>query len=153
MMTAATMPRDLANEYSRECRDMADKESDPQRRNELLQMAENLLHVPWEPAENFWEAIQSLWLTHMLVMADENYPGPGDSFGRLDQYLYPSWEKTIRDGMDRNLAKNPEMFLAALQHCIRWDDSHGRQPGITAGYGQLFTISGMERVGWICQMN
>jgi formate C-acetyltransferase len=60
--------------------------------------------------------MQSLWLTHMLVMADENYPGPGDSFGRLDQYLYPFWEKSVREGMDPEFSKDPEMLLAALQH-------------------------------------
>jgi len=148
MMTAATMPRDLANEYSRECRDMADKESDPQRRNELLQMAENLTRVPWEPAQNFWEAVQSLWLTHMLVMADENYPGPGDSFGRLDQYLYPSWEKSIRDGMDPEFGK--EILKCFWLHCNTAYDGMirtGGNQGITAGYGQLFTISGMGAGG------
>jgi len=52
-------------------------------------MAANLGRVPWKPAETFWEAVQSLWLTHMLVMSEENYPGPGVSFGRIDQFLYP----------------------------------------------------------------
>jgi len=76
MLTASTMARDLAAEYSRVCRELGDKESDETRRGELLQMARNLERVPWEGAQTFWEAVQSLWLTHMLVMADENYPGP-----------------------------------------------------------------------------
>jgi pyruvate-formate lyase len=148
MMTAATMSRDLATEYSIECRAMADLEGNPQRRNELLQMAENLLHVPWEPAQNFWEALQSLWLTHMLVMADENYPGPGDSFGRLDQYLYPLWDKSIREGMDPEFGK--EMLKCFWLHCNTAYDGMirtGGNQGITAGYGQLFTISGMGAGG------
>ena len=123
-------------------------ESDPQRRNELLQMAENLSHVPWEPAQNFWEAMQSLWLTHMLVMADENYPGPGDSFGRLDQYLYPLWEKSIREGMDPEFGK--EILKCFWLHCNTAYDGMirtGGNQGITAGYGQLFTISGMGAGG------
>ncbi len=49
MMTAATMPRDLAHEYSRECNRLADSESDPARRQELLDMADMLTRVPWEP--------------------------------------------------------------------------------------------------------
>ena len=148
MMTAATMPRDLAMEYCRECREMVDMESDPQRRNELLQMAENLSHVPWEPAQDFWEAMQSLWLTYMLVMADENYPGPGDSFGRLDQYLYPLWEKSIREGMDPEFGK--EILKCFWLHCNTAYDGMirtGGNQGITAGYGQLFTISGMGAGG------
>ena len=124
------------------------KEADPQRCQELLQMAMNLSRVPWEPAQNFWEAVQSLWLTHMLVMADENYPGPGDSFGRLDQYLYPLWEKSIGDGMDPEFGK--EILKCFWLHCNTAYDGMirtGGNQGITAGYGQLFTISGMGADG------
>jgi len=74
MTTAATMPRELAAKYASLCRDMAEKEDAPERKTELYSMAENLDRVPWEPATTFWEAIQALWLTHMLVMSDENYP-------------------------------------------------------------------------------
>lgn len=148
MMTAATMPRDLAAEYAKECSRLAGEESNPGRKAELKQMAEMLGRVPWEPARNFWEAVQSLWLTHMLVMADENYPGPGDSFGRLDQYLYPFWERSIGEGM-------PESFGKEVLQCF-WIHANtaydgmirtGGNQGITAGYGQLFTISGMGAGG------
>ncbi len=144
MSTAATMPRDLAAQYSRECIRLAAMEPDAGRRAELLQMADNLTRVPWEPAQTFWEAVQSLWLTHMLVMADENYPGPGDSFGRLDQYLYPYWEKSVREGMDVESGK--EILKCFWIHCNTAYDGMirtGGNQGITAGYGQLFTISGM----------
>ena len=144
MMTAARMPRDLARQYSNECGRLAAIEADAGRRAELLQMADNLRRVPWEPAQTFWEAVQSLWLTHMLVMADENYPGPGDSFGRLDQYLYPLWERSVREGMDEEFGK--EILKCFWMHCNTAYDGMirtGGNQGITAGYGQLFTISGM----------
>ncbi|HPC46885.1 MAG TPA: pyruvate formate lyase family protein, partial [Deltaproteobacteria bacterium] len=80
MMTACTMPRDLASRYAALCEREASRQRDPARKSELLQMAANLKRVPWEPARTFWEAVQALWLTHMLVMSDENYPGPGVSF-------------------------------------------------------------------------
>ena len=148
MLTAATMPRDLALEYSRACARLAQTEPEPARRNELLDMAESLLRVPWEPAETFWEAVQSLWLTHMLVMADENYPGPGDSFGRLDQYLYPFWEKSVQEGMDPEFGK--EILKCFWIHCNTAYDGlirTGGNQGITAGYGQLFTIGGLGAGG------
>jgi formate C-acetyltransferase len=148
MMTAATMPSYLAIEYSNKCQELASLEGDPQRHNELLQMADNLSRVPWEPAQNFWEAVQSLWLTHMLVMADENYPGPGDSFGRLDQYLYPFWEKSRQQGMDVESGK--EILKCFWLHCNTAYDGMirtGGNQGITAGYGQLFTISGLGAGG------
>ncbi len=148
MMTAATMPRDLAVEYSKECTRLTQGDIDLARKDELLQMAGNLTHVPWEPASNFWEAVQSLWLTHMLVMSDENYPGPGDSFGRIDQYLFPMWEKSIQEGMDREFGK--EILKCFWIHCNTAYDGMirtGGNQGITAGYGQLLTLSGVGAGG------
>ncbi len=74
MLTAATMAHDLAAQYSRVCADLAAKQPDETRKGELLQMAALLKRVPWEPAQTFWEGVQSLWLTHMLVISDESYP-------------------------------------------------------------------------------
>jgi formate C-acetyltransferase len=88
-MTAARVAPELAGEYRRLCLQLAAQEPDLQRRQELEQLASILSRVPREPAHTFWEALQSLWLTHMLVMSDENYPGPGVSFGRIDQTCIP----------------------------------------------------------------
>lgn len=143
MMVAACMPRELAEEYAKTCRHLADITADPVRKNELNTMEDICRRVPWEPAQNFWEAIQALWLTHMLVMADENYPGPGVSFGRLDQYLFPYWEASIRAGMDPEFGK--EILKCFWMHCNTAYDGMirtGGNQGITAGYGQLFTIGG-----------
>jgi pyruvate-formate lyase len=148
MLTAASMPRDLAAAYSKECARLAEQQPDSIRKSELLQMAENLTRVPWEPAANFWEAVQSLWLTHMLVMSDENYPGPGVSFGRLDQYLYPLWEKSVEAGMRPEFGK--EILKCFWIHCNTAYDGMirtGGNQGITAGYGQLFNLSGMGPQG------
>jgi len=103
--------------------------------------------VPWEPAKTFWEAIQSLWLTHMLIMSDENYPGPGVSFGRIDQYLLPYWEYSRDQGMDWEFAK--EILKCFWIHCNTAYDAmirNGNQ-GITAGFGQLLTLSGLGENG------
>jgi trans-4-hydroxy-L-proline dehydratase len=144
MQTAATMARDLALEYHRLCLGLARRESDPARRGELEEMAAVLSRVPWEPAQTFWEAVQSLWLTHMLVMSDENYPGPGVSFGRIDQYLNPAWEYSLANGMTREWGK--EILKCFFLHANTAYDGMirtGGNQGITAGYGQLFNLSGM----------
>lgn len=144
MMTAATMPRDLAAEYSRLCRRLSISEPDEARKSELEQMSANLERVPWEPATTFWEAIQSLWITHMLVMSDENYPGPGVSFGRLDQFLLPYWQKSISEGMQPDFGK--EILKCFWIHANTAYDAMirtGGNQGITAGYGQLFNLSGL----------
>ncbi len=148
MLSASTMPHDLAEKYRQECLRLASIEPDHARKAELEQMADNLSRVPWEPARTFWEALQSLWLTHMLVMSDECYPGPGDSFGRLDQYLLPVWRYSIEHGMDPEYGK--EMLKCFWMHCNTAYDGMirtGGNQGITAGYGQLFTVSGVGPAG------
>ncbi len=147
MITAATLPRDLAKQYAHLCTCLATEEADPERSAELSRMAGNLKKVPWKPARTFWEAIQSLWLTHMLIMSDENYPGPGVSFGRIDQYLLPYWEYSRDQGMDWEFAK--EILKCFWFHCNTAYDAmirNGNQ-GITAGFGQLLTLSGMGKNG------
>jgi formate C-acetyltransferase len=111
-------------------------------------MATNTARVPWEPARTFWEAVQALWLTHMLVMSDENYPGPGVSFGRIDQYLQPYWVASLKDGMDREFGK--EILKCMWVHCNTAYDGMirtGGNQGITAGYGQLITLAGVGANG------
>ncbi|MBI9102106.1 MAG: hypothetical protein JEY99_06810 [Spirochaetales bacterium] len=147
MITASRMPVELAERYASICLKEAAEEKDSVRKAELETMASNLSKVPEKPAETFWEALQSLWITHMLVMTDENYPGPGVSFGRLDQYLLPYYEKSIREGMDRDLAG--EILKCFWVHCNTAYDAMIRNGnnGITAGFGQLFTLSGMGKNG------
>jgi len=144
MLTAATMAQDVALKYSQVCTDLASQEPDAARKSELLQMAAMLKKVPWEPARTFWEGVQSLWLTHMLVMSDESYPGPGLSFGRIDQYLYPLWQKSINEGMDREFGK--EILKCFWMHCNTVYDAMirtGGNQGITSGFGQVVTLSGV----------
>ncbi|MBN1267720.1 MAG: hypothetical protein JXA25_19675 [Anaerolineales bacterium] len=144
MAIAAEMPRQLAEQYSRLCAELSVLENDPGRKKELEQMAAISARVPWEPAETFWEAVQALWLTHMLVMSDESYPGPGTSFGRIDQYLYPYWEKSLKAGKTEDEGK--EILKCFWIHANTAYDAMirtGGNQGITAGYGQLITLSGM----------
>jgi trans-4-hydroxy-L-proline dehydratase len=148
MREACLMPKELVAAYSEECLALAGQEKDDVRKNELLQMAENLRQVPWEPVEDFWQAVQALWITHMLVMADENYPGPGVSFGRLDQFLLPYWQKSMAAGMDLEFGK--EILKCFWIHCNTAYDAMirtGCNQGITAGYGQLFNLSGVGKDG------
>ena len=147
MMISAKMPSELAAGYAGLCRELALAEKQGDRKEELLHMAKNLDRVPWEPAKTFWEAIQALWVTHMLIMSDENYPGPGVSFGRIDQYLLPYWEYSLDNGMNREFGK--EILKCFWMHCNTAYDAmirNGHQ-GINAGFGQLITLSGMGKNG------
>lgn len=148
MMSACEIPRLTAAKYSSLCRAEAETEKDHARRDELLEMSRILKKVPWNGAETFQEAVQSLWLTHMLIMSDENYPGPGLSFGRLDQILDPYYQNSIKAGVSREFMK--DILGCFWFHCNTVYDAQirvGANQGITAGFGQLFNLSGMGKDG------
>ncbi|OGO25384.1 MAG: hypothetical protein A2144_09515 [Chloroflexi bacterium RBG_16_50_9] len=86
----------FAERYSKLASDMAEKESHVQRKAELRRIAETCHRVPANPARNFYEALQSLWLAY-IVLRIEGF-GPGIGLGRLDQYLYPFYQKDIEAG-------------------------------------------------------
>jgi pyruvate-formate lyase len=147
MMSSSEMARDLATGYADLCARMAAVEADRTRAAELEDMAERLRRVPWEPARDFRDAVQALWLNHMLVMSDENYPGPGVSFGLVDRYLLPYWEASKAEGMTKAQAK--ELLGCFWFHCNTAYDAQIRtgNQGITAGFGQLLTLSGLGPEG------
>jgi formate C-acetyltransferase len=94
IVTEAT--RDFAGRYARLAAAMARTEEEPRRRGELLEMSRILSRVPWEPAETFYEAVQSLWLVHLCLQIESN--GHSLSYGRMDQYLYPYYAGDIASG-------------------------------------------------------
>jgi formate C-acetyltransferase len=143
MQTAADIAGSLTAKYADLCASLVETETDEQRKAELLEMERICRKVPEQPPETFWEAVQALWITHMLILADENYPGPGVSWGRIDQYLLPYYEKSVQDGVDREFMK--DILKCFFIHCNTAYDFWiiGGNQGINAGFGQLMTLSGM----------
>mgnify|MGYP002523811711 CR=1 FL=1 len=60
--------------------------------------------VPYRPAEDFREAVQSVWFMHFLLPLAEN-AWYSISLGRFDLYMYPFYKKSIDNGMTRNDVK------------------------------------------------
>lgn len=87
----------FAKRHANLARELAAKENNPQRASELNRIAEICDWIPGNPARNFYEAIQFVWLTHVVLMV-EGW-GPGMSIGRADQYLYPFYKKDLEDGI------------------------------------------------------
>ena len=63
-----------------------------------------LLQVPFYPARNFREAIQSIWIIHFLLPLAEN-AWYSISLGKFDQYVYPYYIKSLSEGMTKEEAK------------------------------------------------
>ncbi|AJA46908.1 hypothetical protein CPAST_c08080 [Clostridium pasteurianum DSM 525 = ATCC 6013] len=86
----------FAKRYSDLASESAERESDSSRKAELLEMSRILNKVPYYPAESFKEALQSLWMIHLILQIESN--GHSLSYGRMDQYLYPFYKRDLEFG-------------------------------------------------------
>jgi len=126
---------------------LAATEQDPQRRAELLTIAETNHNVPANPPATFQQALQSIWTVESLFEVEENQTGL--SLGRLDQYCYPMYAADIQAGrITREQAL--ELLQAFILKCaeLMWMSSElgakyfaGYQPFIN------LTVGGQKRTG------
>lgn len=88
--------RNFANRYSVLAQDLAEKELNQERKIELLEISRICSKVPYEPAETFREAVQSVWFIQLILQIESN--GHSLSYGRFDQYMYPYYNRDIKNG-------------------------------------------------------
>ncbi|MDR1313653.1 MAG: glycyl radical protein [Deltaproteobacteria bacterium] len=95
---ACEAARTFASRYSEAALRAAAEERRPERRAELEGMAERASRVPWLPAESFRDAVQSQWFTQTLSRLEQK-TGTIVSNGRMDQYLFPYYERDSELGI------------------------------------------------------
>jgi len=97
MKIAAEALINFASRYHDKLINLAENETDSNRKTELEQMAQICDHVPAERPRTFWEALQYYWFVHLGVIIELN---TWDSFnpGRLDQHLYPFYKREFENG-------------------------------------------------------
>lgn len=88
--------RNFANRYGVLAKDLAEKELNQERKVELLEISRICSKVPYEPAETFQEAVQSVWSIQLILQIESN--GHSLSYGRFDQYMYPYYDRDIKNG-------------------------------------------------------
>lgn len=88
--------RNFANRYSVLAKDLAEKEMNQKRKIELLEISRICSKVPYEPAETFQEAVQSVWFIQLILQIESN--GHSLTYGRFDQYMYPYYDRDIKNG-------------------------------------------------------
>lgn len=83
--------------HAEKAEELAKHETDENRKRELERICDICKRVPEHAPENFWEALQYYWFVHLGVITELN---PWDAFnpGKLDQHLYPFYQKGIEDG-------------------------------------------------------
>ena len=88
----------FAQRYADEASALAQKETDPRRKQELVAIENNCRTVPANAPRTFWQALQYYWFVHLGVITELN---PWDAFnpGRLDQHLLPFYERDRAAGI------------------------------------------------------
>ena len=69
----------------------------PERKKELMRIANVCERIPEFPARTFYEAVQCMHMTHVIAFWDTMFSGL--SFGRVDQFLYPYYKNDIESGV------------------------------------------------------
>ncbi|MCF8379048.1 MAG: glycyl radical protein [Bacteroidales bacterium] len=122
---------------------MAQQENETERKTELEQMSSMCLKVPAHAPQNFWEALQYYWFIHVGVVTEVN---PWDSFnpGRLDQHLFPFYEREMENG-----SLTSERAKEILQSFWIKFNNHPAPPkiGITAKESNTYTDFTLINVG------
>lgn len=96
--------------YARLAVELAEKQKDPQRKKELLEIAEICEWVPENPARTFREALQAQWWGQLFNRIEQTSSAMGQ--GRWDQYLWPFYQKDLAEG---RITKDS---ATELLHCV-----------------------------------
>lgn len=139
----------FSNRYASLARTMAKEEADGERKKELLTIADICERVPEHPARTFHEAVQSQWFVQ-TVSRLEQCIGGAVSNGRIDQYLYPFYQKDKDEG--RITEDDALMLLESLWLGMAKNTEVYFQPGkfsYTDGYAhwEATTIGGQTKDG------
>ncbi|MDR0916692.1 MAG: hypothetical protein LBN02_05830 [Oscillospiraceae bacterium] len=137
----------LTKRYAARAAELAAVEPNAERRAELERMAECLNHTVENPARNFHEALQCLFMYQTALCLDANMHGM--SFGRVDRYLGDFLERDLASGAitDEYAQELMDCFYLKVAEMNKpW--SYGATmsgPGYTSG--QLMTLGGVKADG------
>ena len=108
----------------------------------MIEMSQALNTVPFEPAYDFYSALQSIWIIHMIASC---YVGERDyAFGRFDKYMLPFYEKAIEAGKtQKELCELlAGFFIKTNEICGRTTHNHQSKPILCQASKQYVNIGG-----------
>ncbi len=137
----------FAERYRLLAEHMASVEINEARKKELYQIAKVLKNVPFNPAQNFREAIQAFWLVQLIPQIESN--GFSISPGRFDQYMEPYLVRDLeREQITLDEAQEllDNLFLKFCE-ILRVDTRASAE--VNAGYasGQNLVVGGINSEG------
>ncbi|MBQ4110337.1 MAG: hypothetical protein IJC74_05585 [Clostridia bacterium] len=104
LLEAMLIALDSVNIYTKRFSDLAGEMYKNTKEERLLKIQNALLKVPYEPCENIYEAISAVWIMHTLIPVSDN-AWWSISLGRIDQFLYPLYEKSLAGGETKENVK------------------------------------------------
>ena len=133
--------------FSNLAKEEAESCTDEKRKKELLEISRMMQHLSEDKVESFYEAVETVYLVHLLMMIESN--GHSFSFGRFDQFVYPYYEKDIQKGVitrEKALEIITHFFIMtnSLNKIRPWD--HTQYSGGYPLYSNLM-LSGMKPDG------
>lgn len=137
----------FAHKFSDHAAKLAETEADPQRKNELLKIADVCSNVPENEPRDFWEAIQFVWFLQLTIQIEDN--GHSIAIGRLDQNLYPYYKKSVLEG-DFSEEDAQELLAALYIKCteiLKLRDSFDSLAFAAYPMWQQMAIGGLTRDG------
>lgn len=97
--------------YAKLATEMAATETRDWRKKELQHIAENCQLIAHKAPQTYWQALQLCYFVMLLLQIESN--GHSVSFGRLDQYLYPFYQKDV----EQNKIITRENAIELLHSC------------------------------------
>ncbi|MBZ5552814.1 MAG: hypothetical protein LAO21_08855 [Acidobacteriia bacterium] len=126
---------------------MADQETDPGRKMNLAEIARIYRRVPEYPAESFREGLTTVWICWTALHLEN--PNVGLSLGRLDQILYPLYDRDLQSNrltVERAVELLGYLWLKIGDH-VPMIPSAGEQLFGGTGSNQAITIGGVNADG------
>ncbi|MEN6460952.1 MAG: pyruvate formate lyase family protein [Syntrophomonas sp.] len=138
---------DHMRRYAALAREQAGVESNIERKQELLQMAENFDWIAENPPKTFWQAIQLYQMTVCLGYIESN--GQALCFGRFDQVLYSFYEADMKAGRitKKFAAELTEAWSIKTWEMLKLRDEISATLSSEAGMGSTVTVGGLKRDG------
>lgn len=138
---------EFGERYAAKALEMAERETDPDRRRELEEIAEVCRQVPRRQAATFRQALQTIFFAQIGINLESL--DNGNSPGRMDYYLYPFYQRDLQQGLlTRERAKEliaafsikmSEIIPVFSRFISRF---HGGMFN-----GQVVTVGGLDREG------
>ena len=134
----------FAERFADEAEKLTEKETDKERKAELKEIARICRKVPANPADSFWEALQSFWFIQLAIQIESN--GHSISPMRFDQYMQPYFE------MDKDLTVENAQELLDLLYIKFTEINKVRDEASTKAFGgypmfQNLIVGGVDREG------